>query len=90
MLHVAAALSDTLILESLIQRGAVVNATDYHGQSALHVACQRGRQGAAVSTIRFLRAGCRAMKTKGMVFRYTWVYSKEDTMAHTRRLMVTS
>ena len=33
---------------------------------------------------------CRAMMTKGMVFRYTWVYSKEDTMAHTRRLMVTS
>ena len=33
---------------------------------------------------------CRVMKTKGMVFRYTWVYSKEDTMAHTRRLVVTS
>ena len=33
---------------------------------------------------------CRAMKMKGMVFRYTWVYSKEDTMAHTRRPMVTS
>ena len=33
---------------------------------------------------------CRAMRTKGMVFRYTWVYSKEDTMAHTCRLMVTS
>ena len=34
--------------------------------------------------------GCRAMMTKGMVFRYTWVYSKEDTMAHTYRLVVTS
>ena len=33
---------------------------------------------------------CRAIKTKGMVFRYTWVYSKEDTMAHTYRPMVTS
>ena len=30
------------------------------------------------------------MKTKGMVFRYMWVYSKEDTMAHTRGLVVTS
>ena len=30
------------------------------------------------------------MMTKGMVFRYTWVYSKEDTMAHTCRLVVTS
>ena len=26
---------------------------------------------------------CRAIMMKGMVFRYTWVYSKEDTMAHT-------
>ena len=34
--------------------------------------------------------GCCTMRTKGMVFRYVWVYSKEDTMAHTRRLMVTS
>ena len=33
---------------------------------------------------------CRAIKTKGMVFRYTPVYSKEDTMAHTHRALVTS
>ena len=33
---------------------------------------------------------CRMIMTKGMVFRYTWVYSKKDTMAHTRRLVVTS
>ena len=33
---------------------------------------------------------CRVMKTNGMVFRYTWVYSKEDTMAHTCRPMVAS
>ena len=33
---------------------------------------------------------CRAIKTKGMVFRYMWVYSKEDTMAHTYRAVVTS
>ena len=36
------------------------------------------------------RTYCHAMMTKGMVFRYTWVYSKEDTMAHTHRPMVTS
>ena len=33
---------------------------------------------------------CCMMMTKGMVFRYMWVYSKEDTMAHKRRPMVTS
>ena len=36
-----------------------------------------------------LQHKCRAMK-QGMVFRYKWVYSKEDTMAHTHRLVVTS
>ena len=29
-------------------------------------------------------------KTKGNVFRYMWVYAKEDTMAHTYRSVVTS
>ena len=33
---------------------------------------------------------CRAIMMQGMVFRYTWVYSKEDTMAHTRRPVVSS
>ena len=33
---------------------------------------------------------CRTMMMKGMVFRYMWVYSKEDTMAHTCRPVVTS
>ena len=33
---------------------------------------------------------CHTIKMKSMVFRYTWVYSKEDTMAHTYRPMVTS
>ena len=38
----------------------------------------------------YLCGSCRAMMTKGMVFRYTWVYSKEDTMAYTCRPVVTS
>ena len=33
---------------------------------------------------------CHVIKTKGMVFRYMWVYSKEDTMALTYRAVVTS
>ena len=40
--------------------------------------------------IEFAEISCRAIKTKGMVFRYTWVYSKEDTMAHTHGAVVTS
>ena len=38
----------------------------------------------------FTVGSCRVMKTKGIVFRCMWVYSKEDTMAHTCRLVVTS
>lgn len=37
-----------LILK-LIKRGAVVNAMDYQGTTALHLACQRGQDSAAVS-----------------------------------------
>ena len=33
---------------------------------------------------------CRAIKMKGMVLDNTWVYSKEDTMAHTYRPVVFS
>ena len=33
---------------------------------------------------------CRVMKMKAIVFRYTWVYSKEDTMAHTHGPVVSS
>ena len=48
-----------------------------------------GNNGHGLENVR-CKQTCRAIKTKGMVFRYTWVYSKEDTMAHTRRPMVTS
>ena len=34
----------------LIKKGAVVNAMDYHGTTALHLACQRGHGSAAVSS----------------------------------------
>ena len=38
----------------LIKKGAVVNAMDYHGTTALHLACQRGHDSAAVSSKYFL------------------------------------
>lgn len=37
------------LLCKLIKRGAVVNAMDYHGTTALHLACQKGHGSAAVS-----------------------------------------
>ena len=60
------------------------------GRVSLHVKCPKGYFTLIVYRVFSQRCGCRAMKTKGMVFRYTWVYSKEDTMAHTRRPVVTS
>ena len=37
------------LMFKLIKRGAIVNAMDYHGTTALHLACQRGHGSAAVS-----------------------------------------
>ena len=38
----------TSTIHLLVQKGSVVNATDYHGSSPLHLACQRGHQQATV------------------------------------------
>ena len=37
------------IIYELIKKGAVVNATNYHGSSPLHYACQRGHLNGIVS-----------------------------------------
>ena len=38
----------TSTIHLLVQKGSVVNATDYHGSTPLHLACQRGHQQATV------------------------------------------
>ncbi|XP_031565360.1 ankyrin repeat domain-containing protein 27-like [Actinia tenebrosa] len=42
VLHVAAEYGHTNLIYSLIHKGAVVNAMDYHGSTPLHMACLRG------------------------------------------------
>ena len=37
------------LIDFLVSKGAVVNATDYHGSSPLHLACQKGYQSVTVS-----------------------------------------
>lgn len=40
----------TSLVDLLVAKGAVVNATDYHGSTPLHLACQKGYQSVTVST----------------------------------------
>ncbi|NXS01770.1 ANR27 protein, partial [Oxylabes madagascariensis] len=44
-LHIAA-----ICVDLLVAKGAIVNATDYHGSTPLHLACQKGYQNVTVST----------------------------------------
>ena len=41
----------SLLIDLLVSKGAVVNATDYHALTPLHLSCQKGYQGVTVSTI---------------------------------------
>ncbi|ETE62186.1 Ankyrin repeat domain-containing protein 27, partial [Ophiophagus hannah] len=43
-LHVAAIYGQALLIDLLVSKGAVVTATDYHGSTPLHLACQKGYQ----------------------------------------------
>ncbi|XP_065647546.1 ankyrin repeat domain-containing protein 27 isoform X3 [Hydra vulgaris] len=47
-LHQAAEFGCVDILYELIKKGAIINATNYHGSTPLHYACQRGHHKAAV------------------------------------------
>ncbi|POI30516.1 hypothetical protein CIB84_005733, partial [Bambusicola thoracicus] len=43
-LHIAAICGQTPLVDLLVAKGAIVNATDYHGSTPLHLACQKGYQ----------------------------------------------
>uniref|UniRef100_A0A3B5L401 Uncharacterized protein n=1 Tax=Xiphophorus couchianus TaxID=32473 RepID=A0A3B5L401_9TELE len=48
-LHAAAMCGQAQLIDLLVHKGALVNATDYHALTPLHLACQRGYQGVSVS-----------------------------------------
>ncbi|KAJ8248976.1 hypothetical protein GJAV_G00229810 [Gymnothorax javanicus] len=43
-LHVAAICGQSQLIDLLVEKGAVVNATDYHAFTPLHLSCQKGHQ----------------------------------------------
>uniref|UniRef100_A0A4W5NA48 Ankyrin repeat domain 27 n=1 Tax=Hucho hucho TaxID=62062 RepID=A0A4W5NA48_9TELE len=52
-LHVAAICDQSLLIDLLVSKGALVNATDYHALSPLHLSCQKGYQRATLLLLHY-------------------------------------
>ncbi|XP_064807433.1 ankyrin repeat domain-containing protein 27-like isoform X5 [Oncorhynchus masou masou] len=52
-LHVAAIYGQSLLIDLLVSKGALVNATDYHALSPLHLSCQKGYQGVTLLLLHY-------------------------------------
>ncbi|KAL2093046.1 hypothetical protein ACEWY4_010358 [Coilia grayii] len=52
-LHVAALCGQSLLIDLLVSKGAVVNATDYHALTPLHLSCQKGYQGVTLLLLHY-------------------------------------
>uniref|UniRef100_A0AAY4D3Z6 VPS9 domain-containing protein n=1 Tax=Denticeps clupeoides TaxID=299321 RepID=A0AAY4D3Z6_9TELE len=52
-LHIAAVCGQSLLIDVLVSKGAVVNATDYHALTPLHLSCQKGYQGVTLLLLHY-------------------------------------
>ncbi|KAG9341997.1 hypothetical protein JZ751_018315 [Albula glossodonta] len=52
-LHVAAICGQSLLIDLLVSKGALVNATDYHAFTPLHLSCQKGYQGVTLLLLHY-------------------------------------
>ncbi|XP_066570143.1 ankyrin repeat domain-containing protein 27 isoform X2 [Amia ocellicauda] len=52
-LHVAAICGQSLLIDLLVSKGALVNATDYHALTPLHMSCQKGYQGVTLLLLHY-------------------------------------
>ena len=50
-MHQAALCNQPDMIEFLQRKEGLVNATDYHSSTPLHIACQKGHQSATVSRV---------------------------------------
>ncbi|KAG8437379.1 hypothetical protein GDO86_008176 [Hymenochirus boettgeri] len=53
-LHIAALCDQAQCIDLLIAKGAVVNATDYHGSTPLHLSCQKGHQKVSLLLLHYM------------------------------------
>uniref|UniRef100_M3Y8V6 Ankyrin repeat domain 27 n=3 Tax=Mustela putorius furo TaxID=9669 RepID=M3Y8V6_MUSPF len=51
--HLSLSPGQASLIDFLVSRGAVVNATDYHGSAPLHLACQKGYQSATLLLLHY-------------------------------------
>ncbi|XP_051548331.1 ankyrin repeat domain-containing protein 27-like isoform X2 [Myxocyprinus asiaticus] len=52
-LHVAAICGQSQLIDLLVSKGAVVNATDYYALTPLHLSCQKGYQGVTLLLLHY-------------------------------------
>ncbi|XP_029782441.1 ankyrin repeat domain-containing protein 27 isoform X3 [Suricata suricatta] len=64
-LHVAALCGQASLIDLLVSKGAVVNATDYHGSAPLHLACQKGYQSVTVLLLLHYKASAEVQDNNG-------------------------
>ncbi|XP_034033197.1 ankyrin repeat domain-containing protein 27 [Thalassophryne amazonica] len=77
-LHVAAVCGQTQLIELLVDKGAPVNATDYHTLTPLHLACQRGYQGVTLLLLHY-KANADAQDNNGNTpLHLACMYGHED------------
>ncbi|XP_029951992.1 ankyrin repeat domain-containing protein 27-like [Salarias fasciatus] len=77
-LHVAAVCGQAQLIDLLIQKGASVNATDYHALTPLHLACQRGYQGVTLLLLHY-KANTDAQDNNGnTALHLACMYGHED------------
>uniref|UniRef100_A0A8C1RPJ6 Ankyrin repeat domain 27 (VPS9 domain) n=1 Tax=Cyprinus carpio TaxID=7962 RepID=A0A8C1RPJ6_CYPCA len=77
-LHVAAICGQSLLIDVLVSKGAVVNATDYHALTPLHLSCQKGFQGVTLLLLHY-KANTDAQDNNGSTpLHLACMYGHED------------
>ncbi|XP_047245850.1 ankyrin repeat domain-containing protein 27 isoform X3 [Girardinichthys multiradiatus] len=77
-LHAAAICGQAQLIDLLVNKGASVNATDYHALTPLHLACQRGFQGVSLLLLHY-KANTEAQDNNGNTpLHLACMYGHED------------
>ncbi|XP_007952535.1 ankyrin repeat domain-containing protein 27 [Orycteropus afer afer] len=77
-LHLAALCGQASLIDLLVSRGAMVNATDYHGSTPLHLACQKGYQSVTLLLLHY-KASAEVQDNNGnTALHLACIYGHED------------